>query len=404
MMRLVDQGKVDLNEKVRKYVPELKLKDEDVAREVTVLQLFNHTAGWQGDFFADTGQGDDSLAIYVEKMADLEQVSPLGKAVSYNNASLCLAGRLIEKVTGQTFEQAIRELLLEPLGLEHTFYYSWEIMSRRFAWGHEQRPDGEIRLLRRGYESRSGHPAGGNVVANAADQIAWARFHLGDGTAPDGTRILSKELLDRMKQPTVESPGSAIGDAVGISWLIRDIDGVRVVQHGGTTYGQYSEFVTIPERNFAIISMTNSGPNGHQFNEELVNWAFESYLGVVEKTPEPLQLSDDELKPFTGTFQTIAVWADITAEDGALLLNVRPKPETIREMREQGEDPPEQPPIPLGLLPGEGDRYVVTDGPAKGMKGYFVRSEAGEIEAVHAGGRLAERLSDTPGAEAAPKT
>ena len=78
-----------------------------------------------------------------------------------------------------------------------------------------------------------------------------------------------------MKQPTVESPGSAIGDAVGISWLIRDIDGVRVVQHGGTTYGQYSEFVTIPERDFAIISMTNSGPNGHQFNEELVNWAFE---------------------------------------------------------------------------------------------------------------------------------
>src|SRR5205823_2492861 len=56
MMRLVEQGKVDLNEKVRTYVPELKLKDDDVAREVTVLQLFNHTAGWQGDFFADTGR------------------------------------------------------------------------------------------------------------------------------------------------------------------------------------------------------------------------------------------------------------------------------------------------------------------------------------------------------------
>src|SRR5947207_4616483 len=79
MMRLVEQGKVDLNEKVRKYVPELQLKDEDVAREVTVLQLFNHTAGWQGDFFEDTGQGDDALATYVEKMATLEQVYPLGR-------------------------------------------------------------------------------------------------------------------------------------------------------------------------------------------------------------------------------------------------------------------------------------------------------------------------------------
>src|ERR671935_2096506 len=120
MLRLVEQGKVDLNEKVRKYVPELQLKDEDVAREVTVLQLFNHTAGWQGDFFEDTGQGDDALATYVEKMATLEQVYPLGKVVSYNNASLSLAGRVIEKVTGLTFEQAIKDLLLQPLGLNMT--------------------------------------------------------------------------------------------------------------------------------------------------------------------------------------------------------------------------------------------------------------------------------------------
>src|SRR5947207_12215385 len=149
MMLLVEQGKVDLNEKVRTYVPELKLKDENVAREVTVLQLFNHTAGWQGDFFADTGQGDDSLAIYVEKMANLEQVSPLGAQVSYNNASLSLAERIIEKVTGLTFEQAIKELLILPLGLDHTFYFASEIMSRRFAIGHQQKPDGEITVVRR---------------------------------------------------------------------------------------------------------------------------------------------------------------------------------------------------------------------------------------------------------------
>src|SRR5437763_2395659 len=305
-------------------------------------------------------------------MADLEQVYPLGKTVSYNNASLCLAGRLIEKVTGLTFEQAIKELLLEPLGLELTFYFSWEIMSRRFAWGHEQKPDGEIRLVRRGYEARSGHPAGGNVVANAADQIAWARFHLGDGTAPDGTPVLSKELLDRMKQPTVESPGSAIGDAVGISWLLRDVDGVRIVQHGGTTVGQYSEFQLVPERNFAIISMTNSGPNGHQFNDELVRWALEAYLGVVDVDPEPLSPSDEELRPYTGTFETIAAKVEITAKDGRLILDVEPKPEIVAQLRDAGEEVPEQPPIPIGLLPGEGERHIVTDGPAKGMKGYFV--------------------------------
>jgi hypothetical protein len=280
--------------------------------------------------------------------------------------------------------------------LEHTFYFASEIMSRRFAIGHEQHPDGTIKVVRKGYETRSGHPAGGNVVANAADQLAWARFHMGDGRAPDGTRLLEEETLKRMQQPTVESPGSAIGDAIGISWLLRDVDGVRIVQHGGTTIGQYSEFQMVPERNFAIISMTNSGPNGHEFNEEVVRWALEAYLGVVDKDPEPVSLSDEELRVFTGTFETIAAWADITAEEGRLLVNVRPKPETIAQLRDAGEEIPEQPPIPLGLLPGEGDRYVVTDGPAKGMKGYFVRGTAGDVEAVHGGGRLATRTSEAP--------
>ena len=88
---------------------------------------------------------------------------------------------------------------------------------------------------------------------------------------------------------------------------------------------------------------------------------------------------------------SIAVKVDITAEDGRLILNVEPKPETIRQLREEGEEVPEQPPIPIGLLPGEGDLHIVTDGPAKGMKGYFVRGKSGEIEGIHVGGRLATK-------------
>jgi len=108
IMRLVEEGRVDLNAPVRKYIPELKLKDEKVAREVTVLHLLNHTAGWQGDFFADTGQGDDALARFVERMSELEQEAPLGSAMSYNNASLSLAGRVIESPAAPTRTQSRR--------------------------------------------------------------------------------------------------------------------------------------------------------------------------------------------------------------------------------------------------------------------------------------------------------
>src|SRR5204862_4936357 len=109
IMRLVEEGKVDLHAPVRTYVPELKMRDETVARDVTVLQLLNHTAGWDGDLFVDTGNGDDALEKYVVKMADIQQVTPLGSVVSYNNASLSLAGHVIEKVTGKPYETAMRE-------------------------------------------------------------------------------------------------------------------------------------------------------------------------------------------------------------------------------------------------------------------------------------------------------
>jgi len=395
MLRLVDRGLVDLSAPVRNYVPELLLKDEDVARTVTVLHLFNHTAGWQGDLFEDTGEGDDTLARYVERMATIEQVTPLGSVVSYNNASLSLAGRLIEKVTGLVFEKAIKELVLDPLGLSHTLFSPNEIMTRRFAAGHEQHPDGTIKVSRPWTMARSGNPMGG-MSANSADMITWARFHLGDGKSANGTTVLPEALLRKMQQPTAEMGGSALGDFVGISWLLRDVEGVRIVGHGGDTVGQHSQFVMIPERDFAISVMTNCGPNGSQLNEELVRWALEAYVGVIDRDPEPIDSSDEELAPYAGRYETIAAWADITVEAGRLIVNVEIKPETLAQLKEQGSEEPEQPPIPLGLLAGPGDRYVVSDGPAKGMKGYFVRNAAGEIEAVHVGGRLATRTGDVP--------
>jgi CubicO group peptidase (beta-lactamase class C family) len=394
MMRLVDQGKVRLDDKVRKYVPELKLKDEDVAREVTILHLFNHTAGWQGDLMEMTGDGDDALEKYVAKMAEIEQVSPLGTTFAYNNAAVNLAGRVIEKITGKTYEKAMKELIFEPLGLHNCFFFANEAITRRFAVGHKQDPNtGEVKIARPWAMARAGAPSGGSGdSSNAGDLIKWGRFHLGDGRAEDGTRVLSEQLLKHMQEPTFEMPGSAVGDAVGIAWLLRDVDGVRLVGHGGDVNGQHSEFVMVPERDFVISMLTNCDLPGFELMDEVQKWALENYVGVIDKDPEPIKLSDEQLAEFLGEYETRVAGVKITAHDGGLLLKVNPKQEAIDALTESGEDvPPDYPPFPLGLLPGEGDRYIITEGLAKGMKGFFVRDEAGKVEAVHVGGRLATR-------------
>jgi CubicO group peptidase (beta-lactamase class C family) len=388
LLRLVDQGLVDLDAPVRSYVPEFRTKQPEVAEQVTVLQLLNHTAGWDGDLFADTGNGDDSLARYVELMADLDQVTPLGGPVSYNNASLSLAGRVIEKVSGMTYEQAVRDLLLTPLGLENSWFCPADVMTRRFAVGHTCHEDGRVTVNRPWALPRSAAPAGG-LSANAADQLAWARFHLGDGTAPDGARLLPAALLRRMQEPTADMRGSAQGDYIGLSWLLRDIGETRLVGHGGSTNGQYSDFTMVPERGFALTSMINSGPNGLRLKHELTEWALQYYLKLQDVTPEPLVLGDDALAAFTGEYQTIAAIAAVTVEQGRLVVATRPKAGPAEVLNEQEDD--DETKIPLALIPGQRDPFIVSDGPVKGMRGYFTRDARGAVNGIHFAGRLATR-------------
>jgi hypothetical protein len=197
--------------------------------------------------------------------------------------------------------------------------------------------------------------------------------------------------------------GSALGDAVGISWLLAEIQGVKTVSHGGTTHGQYSSFVMVPDRGFAVISMSNCGPNGPQLNDEVVDWALEHHLGLTKPEPQLAVLGADELGDYAGQYETIAAVVDVTVDGTRLLARVQIKPETAAVLQESGQEvPDEQPPVPLALLAEETNRYVVPEGPGKGMKGYFSRGADGRVEGVHLGGRMATRTTTEPGVLASP--
>ena len=393
IMCLVDRGQVDLDATVRTYLPELTLQDDNVANNVTIIHLLNHTAGWCGDVFDSTGDGDDTLVRFVELMSTVNQDAPLG-TVSYNNASLSIAGRIIEKVTGITYERAIQQLIFEPLGLDHCYFFPNDIMTRRFVVGHNRHPDGTTTVARPWAMPRSVNPAGG-IASNAADLITWARFHLGHVQTVDGTELLPAALITQMQTATVTTPGSGIGDAIGITWQLRDIDGVRVVGHGGDTIGQHSSFELIPAHDFALIGLTNCGPNGNQLLNELTRWAFATYAGVIHHDPQPITLGTDELADYAGTYETSSAEIAISFDpDGdGLLLTVEMKPEELAKLMETGEEPPDVIPVPIGILPGPGDRYIVTDGSSKGGKGYFGRGADGAVESLHISGRHATRTA-----------
>ena len=93
VMRLVDEGRLDLDATVRSYLPDFRTSQSAVADRVTLRQVLNHSAGWLGDYLVDTGQGDDALAEYVARFVDIPQLTPVGQVFSYNNTALSLAGR-----------------------------------------------------------------------------------------------------------------------------------------------------------------------------------------------------------------------------------------------------------------------------------------------------------------------
>jgi hypothetical protein len=141
--------------------------------------------------------------------------------------------------------------------------------------------------------------------------------------------------------------------------------------------------------------MTNCGPNGSQLNHELARWALEHFAGVVQVEPEILALDDDALAAYTGSYETVATQVEISAGGGRLSAQVIIKPEMAAALSEAGQEPGPQPPIPLGMVAGDGDRFVVPDGPAKGLRGYFRRDDGGQVDGVHLGGRLAARVRTT---------
>ncbi len=372
IMVLVDQGRVELESPVRRYLPELRLRDDSL----TVGHLLNHTAGWDGgDSWTDTGEGDDALERAVGLLADLPPQFAPGTGASYNNAAFVLAGRVVEKVTGETFERALAQLVLDPLGLRQTLTSLNEIMTRPFAVGH-----GAESVCHPWSDPRGYLPAGARLASSLADQLTWARFQLGDGRSPDGTRVLSEHWLREMHVPTTNHELFP-GVRVGIGWMLREIDGVRLIEHHGDVSGQHSTVTVIPERDCAIVVLTNASPAGRELAERIVRGTLETRLGLVERLPETLDLSPDELAPYVGTYRTDGIELRIVVNDGRLV---------IHGTLSDDDGPGETLEFPVGMLANE--RFLVVDGPFMGLQGEFVR-EGGVVVAARHVGRLVPRAA-----------
>lgn len=385
VMSLVEAGKLNLDAKVTDYLPKFKLPDAKVAAKVTIRHLLTHTGGWRGDLFPDTGRGGDAIAKSVTALAkQAEQLTPLGKVWAYNNAGFYIAGLIIEKVTKKPYEQVVQETIFEPLGMTNTFWFAEDVIGRKHALGHVHTKDG-LKIARHWGLMRAANPAGG-IASTAPDQLKYARMHLSDGAAPDGTAVLSPASVKEMQQ--VQAEAGSITSHVGLTWLLDDLGGARVVKHGGTVNGHMSAFLMLPDHGFAITVLTN-GDRGHELEVPVINWAAEFFCGVKPKAPRTKKLKAAELAPYCGSFRMQGdIKLRFSASGGGLTGEII-VPDEIREKHPDAVAT--LPPPTRFAFTGE-DRVVSTTEPGIGRRGEFVRSGKGEIEWFRWGGRILKRV------------
>lgn len=394
VLALVEQGLVELDAPVRRYLPDFRVADATAAERVTVRRLLDHTAGWIGDLdgqdSADThalDRGDDALRRQVERMAGYRQVSPPGRRWSYANSAYVVAGRLAEAVGGASYETLMRERVFAPLGLLQTTLFAELAITHPVAVGHTGGA-GAYEVVRWPWNGYRRYAPAGSVVSTAEDQLRWHRWWL--GVAPEGATAdpLTTGTRERMLSETV--PGGCFCDEVGLGWMIDRHDGARVVHHAGSGWGIQTHGLFAPEADFALVLLTNARP-GFRAIARIRAYALERFAGLREPQRPALAPDAAALAEYAGSYRLPA--AAGPEADERMEVAVAAGGDGL-VLRLPAEDDGEQPP-PIAAQVFRRDETVMRDGPLAGLRTEFLRDRQGALDGLRFGGRiwLRERAS-----------
>jgi CubicO group peptidase (beta-lactamase class C family) len=378
IMKLVEDGKVDLETPVKKYIQDFNVQDKDVTERVTVRHLLTHMGGWVGDYFNDFGNGEDALDKMVKDIARLPQVQPLGTIWSYNNTGFNVASRIIEIITKKPYEQAAQEMLFDPLGLNMSFFYPSDLLfTHRFVVGH-QKVKGKVQVARPWAIGRAGNGVGG-VVSTVRDLLKYARFHMSNGKK----NVITGKSLKAMR---VQQADAGPRGGMGITWFIRKVGDIRMYAHGGATNGQQAYFFFIPQKEFALAILTNSDDGGI-ITSGITNYAIKLYFGAKPKLPKPIQKPAGELKEYVGRYQIGTECFDLKVKGGHLIYHHIPL---------GGFPTPDTPPGPamprMRFSFYDEDKVIGLDEPYKDALGDFLRDGKGKLQFFRIGGRAHEKI------------
>jgi CubicO group peptidase (beta-lactamase class C family) len=250
VMQLVEQGGVELDAPVVRYLPYFALADPRAAL-ITVRQMLSHTSGMPDvrDYEWEKAVADEgALERYVRGLGREEMIAAPGERFRYSNMAYEVLGHLVAKVSGETFEGYVKAHILAPLGMKDSTVFKPEADPALTTTPHVL--DGQLAVAPSAvYPYNRMHGPSSTLHSNVPDMARFALANLRRGEL-DGRRILKSESYDVLWKPT--------GDAsrpVAISWFQGENAGRRTVGHGGGDTGYRSNLLLLPDEGVAVIAM-----------------------------------------------------------------------------------------------------------------------------------------------------
>jgi CubicO group peptidase (beta-lactamase class C family) len=388
VMGLVEEGSVELDSPVRRYLPELAVLEDGVVDRVTIRHLLTHSSGIDGDNFADTGRGDDALEKYVATCASLRQVHPVGATMSYCNTGFSLLGRVVEVVTGEVWDTAMRNRLFGPLRLTHTATLPEDVLRFRAAMGHI-RPGEDLVTAPMWGLPRTAGPAGA-ICSTATDVLRFAQLHL-EGGSLDGVQVLERASVAAMQEPQVAVPSGGVGTSAahwGLGWELFEWGGRRVIGHDGGTIGQAAFLRVVPDAGVAIALLTNGGnPIG----------LYRDVFAVLLPEVADIDLPAEVAPPQTPLPVDASSYAGVYERQGASIRVEGRGKGLVAVQTTTGlgsEMTPEPFVLPLHRVSEDDDLFVTEHPAAPGLCLPVRFATVGGIRVLHAGGRATPWVRD----------
>lgn len=286
---LQEEGKLKFNDRVIDYIPEFRMYDPYVTSEFTIRDLLTHRSGLglgAGDLTIFPDGNDFTVPDVIGAMRYLRPVSSFRTKYDYDNLLYIIAGEVIARVSGTTFEEFIEQRIMKPLGMTQSAATFHRVRDTSNIADAHAPVEKKLQVIDR-YDLALTAAAGG-IYSSTADLSKWVGVLLNGGRYGNEEKpLLSESLINQLWSPQTIVPVGRPDEfnthfaAYALGWFLTDANGVKRISHTGGLPGMVTQVTLIPELRLGIIVLTNQ-QSGSAFRS-ITNTIVQGYLGKPKK-------------------------------------------------------------------------------------------------------------------------